>query len=144
MKTSRLRLEEGRTGYGGSRQSGSKLKTKSFLDLRTYWDHVRGREQVSATRNIFTGKKLQAPEIDLSLNLNLSGAIVIRMRLMIFWSEPSGVKKVFKEKNCGAREFRQISLEVHKMHSHDYVLAKFFPSSYLHWERRKKNCFFRT
>ena len=27
-------------------------------------DHVKGREQVSPTRNIFTGKKLQAPEID--------------------------------------------------------------------------------
>ena len=61
-------------------------------------DHVKGRELNSPTRNIFTGKKLQAPEIDLSLNLNLSGAIVIRMRLMIFWSEPSGVQKVFKER----------------------------------------------
>ena len=101
MKTSRLRLEEGRTGYGGLRQSGSKLKTKSFFGptyLLGKGDHVKGREQVSPTRNIFTGKKLQAPEIDLSLNLNLSGAIVIRMRLMIFWSEPSGVKKVFKER----------------------------------------------
>ena len=87
-----------------------KLKTKSFFGptyLLGKGDHVKGREQVSPTRNIFTGKKLQAPEIDLSLNLNLSGAIVIRMRLMIFWSEPSGVKKVFKEKSCGAREFRQ-------------------------------------
>ena len=74
-------------------------------------DHVKGREQVSPTRNIFTGKKPQAPEIDLSLNLNLSGAIVIRLRLMIFWSEPSGVKK---RENCGAEEFRQVSLEVHK------------------------------
>ena len=89
-------------------------------------NHVKGREQVSPTRNIFTGKKLQAPEIDLSLNLNLSGAIVIRLRLMIFWSEPSGVKKVFKKReNCGAEEFRQVSLEVHKMHSHDHVIAIF-------------------
>ena len=107
-------------------------------------DHVKGREQVSPTRNIFTGKKLQAPEIDLSLNLNLSGAIVIRLRLMIFWSEPSGVKKVFKEKNCGAREFRQISFEVHKMHSHDYVFAKFFPPSHIYIGKGVKKIYFRT
>ena len=107
-------------------------------------DHVKGREQVSPTRNIFTGKKLQAPEIDLSLNLNLSGAIVIRLRLMIFWSEPSGVKKVFKKReNCGAEEFRQVSLEVHKMHSHDHGIAIFFPSSHIYIGKGvKTNVFF--